>query len=427
MRKIFAVARYEFVGAVTRLGYLITLVGMPLFMGLLMMISSIVAVSTVTESLAKKKIIGVVDESGLFREAPDSIELQLTALPEDMMRRGPPSTLVRRTELKRFRSLAEAQLDLQAGSVASVVRIPLDYVESGRLEEYVRSKREFDLTAGRSNAASLLRPWLVQGLLKGQVQPALAARAADPSHLERFVLDVGGTAAPADLLREVRPFVVPIAFALLLFISVFTSASYLATGLAEEKQNRALELLLTSLSLDQLFWGKLLGLWCAALLQFVLYLMVVALPAGFFLSSLGLHFSQALVGLCYFVLGFFFFGAVLLMVGAIGNTQKYTQQLSAVVSITAVFPLILVTSVLAQPNGKLALTLTYIPFTAPVTGLLRFGADALPGWEFALSLLVLGASAALVIRLCARIFRVALLATGTTPTPAQLWQWLRTG
>jgi len=221
--------------------------------------------------------------------------------------------------------------------------------------------------------------------------------------------------------------IVPIGFAMLLLLSVFTSASYLATALAEEKQNRALELLLTSLTPDQLFWGKLLGLGAAALLQFVLYLLAVAVPAGLAYSALGLNLVQGLVGLCYFILGFFFFGAVLLTVGAIGNTQKYTQQLSAICTLSGVLPLMMLTPLLSQPRGVLARILTYIPFTAPITGLLRFGADALPWWEFGLSLLVLTISASLVIRVCARIFRVALLATGATPSLAQLWQWLRTG
>jgi ABC-2 type transport system permease protein len=241
------------------------------------------------------------------------------------------------------------------------------------------------------------------------------------------VISADGSLAPADMLRELRPLVVPIGFALLLFISVFTSASYLATALSEEKQNRALELLLTSLTPDQLFWGKLVGLWAAALLQFVLYILAVGLPAGLAFAALGLNLSQVWVGTCYFLLGFFFFGALLLTVGALGGTQKYTQQLSMIVVMTGIVPLMLLTPVLSQPTGPLARTLTYIPFTAPVAGLLRLGADALPWWEFAVSLLVLTICSSLVIRVGARIFRVALLATGTMPSPAQLWEWLRTG
>ena len=426
MRKILAVARYEFIGAITRLGYLLTLIGMPLFVGCLIAVTSLATVRSATESLAKKRSIGIVDESGLFASAPDSIETEL--MPDlGRIRSAEIALRVRRTELRRFGSLKEAHLALQRGEVASIIRIPTDYLASGKLQEYVGPKREFELASGQISAGSLLRPWLVRGLLKGRVDAATGDRAAEPAKIERLVIDPKGAVAPADLIREVRPLIVPIGFAMLLLLSVFTSASYLATALAEEKQNRALELLLTSLTADQLFWGKLLGLWAAALLQFVFYLGLVAVPAAFAFAALGLNIAQAMVGICYFVLGFFFFGAVLLTVGAIGNTQKYTQQLSAVCTLTGVLPMMMLTPLLSQPRGALARTLTYIPFTAPITGLLRFGADALPWWEFVISVLVLTISSGLVIRFCGRIFRVALLATGTTPKLGQLWQWLRTG
>ena len=425
MRKIGAVARYEFVGAVTRLGYLLTLFGMPAFLACLITVTSLASVRSVRESLSRKRIIGIVDESGIFASTAPSVELhgpRTVKIPGD---EGMPAQA--QLELRRFASLDQGQAALQRNEVASIVRIPPDYLSSGSIQEYVAVRRELDLTSGQISTASLLKPWLVRGLVEDKVDPQIATRAAEPARVERLVLDAQGSLAPADLIREIRPLVVPIGFGMLLVLCVFTSASYLATGLAEEKQNRALELLLTSLSPAQLFWGKLLGLWTAALLQFVLYLLAVVLPAGFAFAALGLNIEQALVGGCYFVLGFFFFGAVLLTVGAIGNTQRYTQQLSAVFTLTGVAPMMVVTPLLSQPRGVLARTLTYIPFTAPVTGLLRFGADALPWWEFAVSLLVLTISAGLVIWLCARIFRVALLASGTTPSLGQLWQWLRTG
>jgi ABC-2 type transport system permease protein len=424
MRKVMAVARYEFVGAVTRPGYLLTLIGLPLFIASIAVLVSLANMSMVRETLARNRLLGLVDESRLFEAAPTKLETELVPAAGTP---GGTARRLRRTDLMRFVSFEEARAALQRGEVTTIVRIPSDYLNSGKLQEYVSAKRELDLTAGQSGAAALLRPWLVRGLLQGRVADAVAARAAEPSRLERFVIDPSGRTSAVDLLRDLRPLLVPLGFALLLFIAVFTSASYLATGLAEEKQNRALELLLTSITPDQLFWGKLLGLWCASLLQFGLYLLLVALPAGLVFKALALHPSHAVVGLCYFVLGFFFFGAVLLMVGSIGNTQKYTQQLSAVFTLTALIPLMMIAPLLGHPQGALARTLTYIPFTAPVTGLLRFGADALPWWEFALSLGVLTISASLVIRVCARIFRVALLATGSTPNAAQLWRWLRTG
>src|ERR1700716_3530113 len=78
--KIWAVAEYEFIGAVTRLGYLVTLIGMPAFMACLLAVTSLATVRSATESLSRKRTIGIVDESGLFASSPESIETEL--LPE---------------------------------------------------------------------------------------------------------------------------------------------------------------------------------------------------------------------------------------------------------------------------------------------------------------------------------------------------------
>src|SRR5260370_28247806 len=134
---------------------------------------------------------------------------------------------VRKTELRRFSSLQQAHAALHAGLVASIVRIPADYVSSGKLQEYLGPKREFDFSSGQVAAGSLLRPWLVRGLLNGRVDPPIAARAADPGLIERLVIAAKGGVAPADLIREIRPLIVPIGFGVLLLVSVFASRAYL--------------------------------------------------------------------------------------------------------------------------------------------------------------------------------------------------------
>ncbi|GAC1347528.1 MAG: ABC transporter permease [Myxococcales bacterium] len=424
LRKVAAVARYEFIGTITRLGYLLTLVGMPLFIGAVSLFSGLVTSRMVVEQIAEIKVIGLVDESGLFAQAPLAVASDLSAerIPSTKVRVPP---LVARIALLRFASLAEARSALTAGGIDAVLRIPADYLGTGHLDEYRRSRRSFDLTGGNGSLSRTLRGWMVAALLAERVGPALAARIAHPAVPAVHLVEPDGSVVDEDLVRELRPFLVPTGFSLLLVLSIFTSASYLATGLAEEKQNRALEMMLTSLTPEQLFWGKLVGLWLAALLQFLLYLLLVGVPAALAFAALGLQLGQALIGLSYFILGFFFFGAVLLTVGAMGNTQKYTQQISGLVTFTAIVPLTIMPALLGKPAGLLARVLTYVPFTAPITGMLRAGAGALPWWEFLLSLASLALGAALVVRACAKVFRVALLATGTAPGLAQVWAWLR--
>jgi len=101
VHKIGAVARYEFVGAVTRLGYLLTLVGMPAFLACLITVTSLASVRSARESLSRKRIIGIVDESGIFASTPPSVELDgpgMVKIPGD----EGMAAQAQRLELKRF-------------------------------------------------------------------------------------------------------------------------------------------------------------------------------------------------------------------------------------------------------------------------------------------------------------------------------------
>jgi ABC-2 type transport system permease protein len=425
-RKLLVIARHEFIYTVTRIGYLVTLLGMPIFIGAIGGISGFAAYRSEMEKRTEKKVIGLVDDTGLFahaelsvpmEEAPEGMELQqLRKLQKSPQRAQLP------VELRRFGSLDEAKAALSAEQIASVLHVPRDYVKSGAVEEIVRPEKGFS-PGGHTGR---LRAWLVRSLLAGQVPPDLVERAARPLwNVETLVLEPDGKLAPEDMLRALRPLIVPMGFAMLLMLSVFTSASFLATGLSEEKQNRALEMLLTSITPEQLFWGKLLGIGAAALLQFLIYLALVAVPAAAMFAQLDLRFGQAAAALVYFILGFFFFGSVLLAVGAIGNTQKYTQQLSGLFTFTAVVPMMMLQPILSAPSSGLARVLTYIPFTAPITGMLRAGAGALPWWEMLLSYASLALGCWLAVKACSKIFRVALLATGTVPSLKQIWSWVR--
>lgn len=423
--KVLAVARHEFIGTVTRIGYVLTLVGMPLLLVVIGGISGFAASRSMLDELGKSHAVGVIDEGGLCRNAPDRVAptTRFDKLPAALRSQGPLELAA--TSVRRFANLDEAKKALLAGEVESLLRIPADYLASGKLQELKRAKAGIRLSAGLDSPARTLRPWILSGLLQGRVDPALVARLSQTPEVDALTVEADGTTQAQDLLREMRPLLVPMGFSLFLMLSIFTSASYLATGLAEEKQNRALEMLLTSLTPEQLFWGKLLGLWLAAFLQFALYLLCIALPAGLIFASLGLHLGQALVGLAYFILGFFFYGAVLLAVGSIGNTQKYTQQLSGMVTFIAIAPFMMLTPILSAPDGRLARVLTFIPFTAPITGMLRSATGALPLWELGLSLIVLALGAAVVIRVCAKIFRIALLSTGSPPGLRQVIAWAR--
>ena len=425
-RKVVAVARHEFIGMVTRAGYLIALVVTPLFLAGFPLVSGLMTSRMVFGQLAETRAVGLVDESGLFARAPPWVVTDGgDGVPGDVAPRRAAAAPAHKLELRRFAALPEARRALLAGEVGLVLRVPAAYLATGRVDEFRKARRGLDLVQGQRVSARAMEGWFVGALAGDRVDPEVAARLVRPVLPAAYLVEADGGVAEEDPLRELSALAVPVGFSLLLMLSIFTSASYLATGLSEEKQNRALEMMLTSLTAEQLFWGKLLGLGLAALLQFLFYLLLVAAPAALVFAALGLHLGQLVAGFAYFVLGFFFYGALLLAVGSVGNTQRYTQQLSGLVGIVAMAPFLALPVLLGEPQGTLARVLTYVPFTAPIAGMLRSGAGALPPWEFALSLLSLAVGTAAMVRACAKIFRVALLSTGTSPGLPQLWSWLR--
>lgn len=430
LRKVLAVARHELVGMVTRPGYLIALVGTPLFIAGAPLLSAVLTSRAMVAQAEQVRAVGFFDESGLFERAPREASLALSEraslpVPEagEPARARAPGT--RQLDVLRFVSREEGLRALAEGRVGLLLRIPPGYLADGRVDEFRKSRSGLELTSGHLVSARALSSWFVAALAAERLEPATAGRLAMPVEPTTWVLGADGGISPEDTVRELGPLIVPLGFSLLLMLSIFTSASYLATGLAEEKQNRALEMMLTSLSPEQLFWGKLLGLGMAALLQFLLYLVMVAVPAAVAFTALGLQPWQALAGLAYFVLGFFFYGAVLLAMGSIGDTQKFTQQLAGLATFGAMVPFLVMPALLGAPQGRLARIFTYLPFTAPITGMLRVGAGALPAWELLLSLASLAIGALLMVRACSKIFRVALLSTGAVPGLAKIWAWLR--
>jgi ABC-2 type transport system permease protein len=109
-------------------------------------------------------------------------------------------------------------------------------------------------------------------------------------------------------------------------------------------------------------------------------------------------------------------------IGSLGSTQREAQQLSMPLTLLAISPLFLIVSLVAEPAGTLARTLSFIPFTAPVTIVMRAFADPgrLPWWEVALSLAVLVAFTWGAVALSARLFRVGLLLSGARPSFRQI-------
>jgi ABC-2 type transport system permease protein len=143
-----------------------------------------------------------------------------------------------------------------------------------------------------------------------------------------------------------------------------------------------------------------------------------------FASAASIPWAAVLVAPIFFVLGYFFMGSLMLATAALGTNAAESQKLTLGWAILAMLPVMFLVILLDEPHGWLGQLLTWIPFTSPLTVIIRLALDpsGIPVWEIMGSLLVLLLSTWLSIRIGARLFRVSFALTGTRPSLSQLWK-----
>ena len=177
--------------------------------------------------------------------------------------------------------------------------------------------------------------------------------------------------------------------------------------------------------------GKVLGLGATGLLQVGIWLVSVALFVPRIVRAFpdigDLALSPGLVAaiVAFFLAGYFVFAVVMAGISAATVSAREASSLSSIVLLPALAPLILASLISLAPNGAFARILTFIPFTAPATMMIRLGVTDVALWEIALCLGVTVASGLALLWLSARVFRAGILIYGQRMTLRRLWLALR--
>ncbi len=324
-----------------------------------------------------------------------------------------------------FADLAEGQKALLRGEIKSLYVIPDGYLETGLVIEY---STELGLNMSQ-NAHRTMENFLLANILNGAGGPDwLADRVRAPALVQRVQLDKAGVPVPGTKAVNAIFFFV---MGLLLVMSIFTSSGFLLNGIGEEKENRVIEILLSSVTPAQLMAGKIAGLGGAGLLQMVVWvaagrgLLSLASETITPLAGIPLPGATVLLGLPYFVLGFLLFAILMAGLGSVTTTAREGQQMSALFVVPAAIPYYAFPYILSHPGGFWARLLTFIPLTSPITAMERLGASSIAAWEIAASLAILLASCAGALWLVIRLFRACLLMYGKRPGVREMWRALR--
>jgi ABC-2 type transport system permease protein len=246
---------------------------------------------------------------------------------------------------------------------------------------------------------------------------------------------------------------------IIIYITLFIYGAQVMRGVIEEKNNRIIEIIISSVRPFQLMLGKIIGIGLVGLTQFVLWIL---LSGGLFMA-ISLYFdksgsmanqlenmrniqqssaaqSDMLINvqqavstinfpyiistfLFYFIGGYLLYSALFAAVGSAVDNETETQQFMLPITMPLLFTYMMSFSVLLKdPNGTLAFWLSMIPFTSPIAMLVRipFG---VPGWQLALSMALLVAGFIFTTWVAARIYRIGILMYGKKASYKELLKW----
>jgi ABC-2 type transport system permease protein len=359
-----------------------------------------------------RKPVGVVDQSTLYTPIGDDFVKRFRAYPNE----------------------AAARAALLAEEIDAYLVIPADYVAGGELTAYNRSGGNSfqDIIALDRDE---LNPFLVNGLVADKVDAATLARVSDTGagDFAPIALDAQGNPTTTE---ETNPFAfigglfASMAVSILLFVSIFSSSNYLLRSVSEEKENRVMEVVLSSVSATDLLWGKVIGLGALGLTQVGVWLLsgvaltgsLGAIVAGALAVLNPLTFVLALV---YFILGYLLYGVLMAAAGSLGTSVRESQQIGSLFSFGAVIPWMINGFVMTNPNMTLARVLSWFPLSAPTMMMLRLPYGDVPAIDIVGSIAVLVLSLPLVLWAGVKVFRTSLLIYGKRLSLKEIWSALR--
>ena len=422
MRKALLIAQWEFLATVTRRAYIFSVVAMPLLFGL---IGAIPIVSTRSAATSSADLpVGLVDPAGIV-----DVELATHLAAERRQARpagsAPELMPVRPGGIVKYTALQPALADLNARKVAIAYELAADYLASGDIAVYERSGGIFTRAFANQRQAQVvdaIRATLLRDAFSGD---RLARAYAPAARLKRIRVDATGQSTADQGTGAFGPFAGSFIVLILLTMSIFFSAGFLQQGTVEDRQNRVMEILLSSVTAEQLLVGKLVGLGAAGLLQVGIYVVLVIVPGMTMLSVFDVPISGLLLSLLYFVLGYSLFACLMAGFGMIGRTQQETAQLSALWTLAAVSPMWFIMAITAAPNGLLSRTLSFFPLTMPVTMIIRLSTGDVPLVDILASTVIGVISTYFAAVGAARIFRAATLMYGKRPNLPELIHWLK--
>lgn len=471
MSKIGIIIKREYLTRVVKKSFLVMTIVGPILMAALMIAPAYL--SGLDEEDAKKVL--VIDQTDAFsRYRLNNTYLTNFALKSDTakidsskisVRRLPDTDKIKFSFLDKNMSLKEGKEMLKADEFYALLFIPRNLVEQPLLELY--SKKE-------SNGSIIS---YVETKLEKEIESEkLKLRGVDPeilstvkTNLEILTKVVQEDGEEKDSFTMVTK-ILGVAGGFLIYIFIFMYGSQVMRGVIEEKTNRIIEVIISSVKPFELMMGKIVGVALVGLTQFLLWIVLTfaivtvvstvlmddpkelmsvesssimaEMPSGNAAVASEVPSMDSFMGqmtkfinsvnwvliiisfIFYFLGGYLLYAALFAAIGSAVDAEADTQQFMMPVTIPLILGIVMMQPVLDNPDGALAFWGSIIPLTSPIVMMMRipFG---VPIWELLLSMSLLVLAFIFFTWLSGKIYRVGILMYGKKVNYKELWKWIR--
>ena len=422
-KKIFAVARREYIERVrTKAFWIATLLIPFFFLGYIG-----ISVASARKAGGERRI-AVVDVSGkLFQPLAD--DLAASERDTGKTQRSRAHWILERRPVSGTLEATKESLrkEVLSKKINGYLILDPSQLEKDQAEYYSTTVSEFIAlnTLDRAINRVLLRERVArQGLPK-----ELAAELERRVDLKAFKVTDTGTAEEkgAGILSAVI-------FLTILYATMISYGFQVMRGVIEEKSTRIVEIVIASVRPTELMLGKILGIGLVGLTQYFAWSIVamnLSLPvisSALATSDAGApHIPIGMIGyfVLFFVLGYFLYASVYTAIAAPFNTDQEAQQLAMLPMFLIISGMAAINAVLANPGGGVAFFLSIFPFTSPLIMFLRCAISEPPLWQILLCVGVSIVTTVAIAWFAGRVYRVGILMYGKKPTIPEILRWVR--
>ncbi len=386
MNKTVNVARYEYLHHVGNKRFWISLISVPLGFTLIFILSALLS-----RFSFDTRPVGIVDQGNLIQLQPDNSAKSTFFDPQIYLYVYPDE--------------ASARAAVDSSEMQGFAVLPEDYASRYQLTYWTNKQPE-------SGVQSVISGFISKNLMVAEnIDTAVLKRITEGSSVVMQSLDGSQTSDGTGWHR----IIVPIVVGMLNFIVVMSSGGYLLKALVEEKENRTIEIMLTSVPSREIMGGKIIGNLGVGLTQIAVWVLLLGVVGFFFRDKLGfltdinLSGGYLLISVALMILSFIFSAALMATIGAAMTSSEESQGIIGLMVLPMMFPFYFLTVFLSYPNGILARVLSFFPLSAPLALSLRMAFSSVSALEIGLVFVVIVFFTLLMFWLAGVVFKRGML------------------